>query len=313
MRNWLIFLLAALSACGQSSNKGPVDTPTQGKIHIAVDEAFSPLIAAEINAFQGLYPKAKIIPHYVSETKAYEMLMADSVRLVISSRDFSDSERNFFKEKTIKPNSLKVATDAIGIVLHPAKTDSLLKMSELRNLLTSGSEKSAVLVLDKVGSSNERIFFQRMGIDKNSAAIKIHYAGGDREVINYVNAHPEAIGCMGVNWISDSDDPLQMRFKSGIRVAALMPDSVEKLLSSEPDKHGEDYFQPLQAYLAQGFYPLTREVWVCSREARSGLGTGFLAWLSSDKGQRVVLKAGLLPATMPIRVVKIRKDNDLSN
>jgi phosphate transport system substrate-binding protein len=313
MRNWLIFLLAALSACGQSGNKGPVDTPTQGKIHIAVDEAFSPLIAAEINAFQGLYPKAKIIPHYVSETKAYEMLMADSVRLVISSRDFSDSERNFFKEKTIKPNSLKVATDAIGIVLHPAKTDSLLKMSELRNLLTSGSEKSAVLVLDKVGSSNERIFFQQMGIDKNSAAIKIHYAGGDREVINYVNAHPEAIGCMGVNWISDSDDPLQMRFKSGIRVAALMPDSVEKLLSSEPDKHGEDYFQPLQAYLAQGFYPLTREVWVCSREARSGLGTGFLAWLSSDKGQRVVLKAGLLPATMPIRVVKIRKDNDLSN
>jgi phosphate transport system substrate-binding protein len=313
MRNWLILLLAVLSACGQSGNKGPVDTPTQGKIHIAVDEAFAPLIAAEINAFHGLYQKANIIPHYVSETKAYEMLMADSVRLVISSRDFSESERNFFKEKTIKPSSLKVATDAIGIVFHPAKTDSLLKMSELRNLLTSSSEKSAVLVLDKRGSSNERIFFQRMGMDKSKVAIKIHYAGGDREVINFVNTHPEAIGCMGVNWISDSDDPLQMRFKSGIRVAALMPDSVEKLLSSEPDMHNEDYFQPLQAYLAQGFYPLTREVWVCSREARSGLGTGFLAWLSSDKGQRVVLKAGLLPATMPIRVVKIKKDNDLSN
>ena len=100
MRNWLILLLAVLTACGQSSSKGPVDTPTQGKIHIAVDEAFAPLIAAEINAFQGLYQMANIVPHYVSETKAYEMLMADSVRLVISSRDFSESERNFFKEKT---------------------------------------------------------------------------------------------------------------------------------------------------------------------------------------------------------------------
>lgn len=186
-------------------------------------------------------------------------------------------------------------------------------MSELKSLLTNPAGKKTVLVLDKVGSSNERILLNRLGLQKSGPAIKIHYAGGDREVINYVNAHPEAIGCMGVNWISDSDDPLQMRFKSGIRVAALMPDSVEQLLEKEPGLHEEDYFQPLQAYLAQGFYPLTREVWVCSREARSGLGTGFTAWLSSDKGQRVVLKAGLLPATMPIRVVKIKKDNDLSN
>jgi len=314
MRNWFIFLLAALSACGQSGNKGPVDTPTQGKIHIAVDEAFSPLIAAQINAFQGLYPKAKIIPHYVSETKAYEMLMADSVRLVISSRDFSESERSFFKEKTIKPSSLKVATDAISLVLNQQHSDSTLKMSELKEILLgvkAGIYKS--LVLDKAGSSNEITLLKKLGIQGKDIQLKIVYAGGDREVINYVNANPESIGCMGVNWISDSDDPLQMRFKSGILVAALMPDSVEKLLETEPELHDEDYFQPLQAYLAQGFYPLTRDVWVCSREARSGLGTGFIAWLSSDKGQRVVLKAGLLPATMPIRIVKIKKDNDLSN
>ena len=311
----LVFIaFLSLLSCGGSSSKGPSDTPTQGKIHIAADEAFAPLIAAEINAFQGLYPKAKIIPHYVSETKAYELLMADSVRLVISSRDFLPEERTFFKEKTIKPTSMKVATDAIGLVLNQQHTDSTLKMSELKEILmgvTAGRWRS--LVLDKAGSSNEITLLKKLGIKANDIRLKIIYAGGDREVINYVNAHPESIGCMGVNWISDSDDPLQMRFKSGILVAALMPDSVENLLAKEPELHDEDYFQPLQAYLAQGFYPLTRDVWVCSREARSGLGTGFIAWLSSDKGQRVVLKAGLLPATMPIRVVKIKKDNDLSN
>jgi phosphate transport system substrate-binding protein len=118
---------------------------------------------------------------------------------------------------------------------------------------------------------------------------------------------------MGVNWISDSDDPTQMRFKNGIRVAGLMPDSVEELLKVKPEEHKDDYFQPLQAYLAKGFYPLSRDMMVCSREAKSGLGTGFIAWLASDKGQRVVLKAGLLPATMPVRIVKIKKDNDLTN
>jgi len=307
-------LLSGLLSCAGGGSKGPADTPTQGKIHIAADEAFAPLIAAEINAFHGLYPKAKIIPHYVSETKAYELLMADSVRLVISSRDFLPSERAFFKEKTIKPNSLKIATDAIGLVLNQEYGDSTLKISELKEILTGGKNGPfKALVLDKAGSSNEITLLSKLGIPKAAIRLNVLYAGGDREVINFVNAHPESIGCMGVNWISDSDDPLQMRFKSGIRVAALMPDSVEKLLIGEPGLHDEDYFQPLQAYLAQGFYPLTREVWVCSREARSGLGTGFTAWLSSDKGQRVVLKAGLLPATMPIRVVKIKKDNDLTN
>jgi phosphate transport system substrate-binding protein len=325
MKNLISFIgiSIALFSCGNSGKKGPTDTPTQGVIHIAADEAFAPIVAAEINAFHGLYPKAKIIPHYVTEQDAYRLLMADSVRLVISSRDFTEAERQFFKEKTIRPTSLKIATDAIGIVLHPENQDTLLKFSELKKRLISkdffwransrkGAQAAPLIVLDKEGSSNEMNLMQLLGIQPKEIPHRIHYAGGDREVINFVNSHPEAIGFMGVNWISDSDDPLQMRFKSGVKVVALMPDSVEKLLASEPDLHSDGYFQPLQAYLAQGFYPLIRPVMVCSREARSGLGTGFIAWLSSDKGQRVILKAGLLPATMPIRVVKIKKDNDLT-
>ena len=92
-----------------------------------------------------------------------------------------------------------------------------------------------------------------------------------------------------------------------------MPDSIAKILKVNELAASEEYYQPLQAYLSLGFYPLTRDVMVASREARSGLGTVFIAWLTSDKGQRVVLKAGLLPATMPIRIVKIKHDSDLSN
>lgn len=313
-----------LAGCGQSEKKEVSDSPTQGKIHIAVDEAFAPIVKAEISAFEGLYTKARIIPHYVTETEAFRLLMADSVRLVLCSRDFTDAERSFFKEKKIKPTSLKIAMDALGVVLHPTNPDSNITISQLKNLVAGkipdwktlsgkGIGQKPLIVLDKKGSSNELNLLRLLGLNTGQLSDQISYAGGDREVINFVNAHPEAMGFMGVNWISDSDDPLQMRFRNGIRVAALMPDSVEKLLTREPELHEEDYFQPLQAYLAQGFYPLTRPLMVCSREARSGLGTGFMAWLSSDKGQRVILKSGLLPATMPIRVVKIKKDNDLTN
>ena len=320
---FLVLTIVAVS-CNQPGKKSPTDSPTQGKIHIAVDEAFLPLIATEIMAFQGLYKNAKVIPHYVDEKKAFDLLLADSVRLVISGRDFTDAEKDYFKKQTITPRSLKIATDALGMVLNLSNPDSMLTTKQVAQILTTpgfawkslsgkGINKEPVLVLDKEGTSNYYGLLQLLNINDKDIQLKKVFAGGDREIINYVNLHPEAVGFMGVNWISDEDDPTQTRFKNGIRVAYLMPDSIAGLLEKNPTSVSEEYYQPLQAYLAQGFYPLTRDVIVCSREARSGLGTGFTAWLASDKGQRIVLKAGLLPATMPIRIVKIKKDNDLTN
>jgi phosphate transport system substrate-binding protein len=326
MKNFLLgsTLLVLLAACDNgSSKKGPIDTPTSGKIEIAVDEAFLPVIASQITAFKGHYPKANIIPRYVSEEKAFELLLKDSVRMVISGRTFNDEEKAYFKSITITPKSMKIATDALGVVLNLSNPDSMLTKKQLKQVLTEenftwkkiskkGIDMPAELVLDKEGTSNYHALLELLEIKDSDIKIKKTFAGGDREVINYVNQNSCAIGFMGVNWISDSDDPTQTKFKNGIRVAYLMPDSIADLLEQYPNQYNEEYYQPLQAYLAQGFYPLTREVIVASREARSGLGTGFTAWLASDKGQRIVLKAGLLPATMPIRIVKIKNTNDLS-
>jgi phosphate transport system substrate-binding protein len=319
-----LFLLLPFVSCTDSGKKGPTDTAVSGTIHIAVDEAFLPIMATEITSFQGHYPKAKIIPHYVSEEKAFRLLLADSVRMVVTGRTFNAEEKAYFKSITITTKNLKIATDALGVVLNKSNPDSMLTMRQLKQILTQpnltwknvsgkGLNNKPELVLDKEGSSNYFALLNLLNVKDEEIKLKRVYAGGDREVINYVNLHPGSIGFMGVNWISDEEDPTQTRFKNGIQVAYLMPDSIAELLEKHPLETNEEFFQPLQAYLAQGFYPLTRDVIVSSREARTGLATGFTAWLAGDKGQRIVLKSGLLPATMPIRIVKIKKDNDLTN
>jgi phosphate transport system substrate-binding protein len=321
---FLAALQFLLSCESDSKKKTPVDTPVSGTIHIAVDEAFTPVMLSEIAAFQGHYPKARIIPHYVSEEKAFGLLLKDSVRMVVASRTFNQEEKDYFKSITISPKSLKIATDAIGLVLHKSNPDTLLTLDQIRSILSNpvlkwnqisgkGKQISPELVLDRQGTSNYISLLRILKVKESDIKIRKVFAGGDREVINYVHDHPEALGFMGVNWISDPEDPTQTRFKNGIRVAHLMSDSIAKLMAKDPALFDESYYQPLQAYMVQGFYPLTREVWVSSREARSGLATGFTAWLASDKGQRVVLKAGLLPATMPVRIIKIKKDNDLTD
>jgi phosphate transport system substrate-binding protein len=52
-------------------------------------------------------------------------------------------------------------------------------------------------------------------------------------------------------------------------------------------------------------YPLVLGIYVLSREARAGLGTGFTAFLNSDKGQRIILRTGLSPASMPPQSVNL--------
>ena len=68
---------------------------------------------------------------------------------------------------------------------------------------------------------------------------------------------------------------------------------------------GDDYFyQPYQAYLATKQYSLIRSVYTISREPRAGLATGFASFIMSDKGQKIFLKAGLMPANAPVRIIQ---------
>ncbi|MGC4021621.1 MAG: hypothetical protein QM734_06615 [Cyclobacteriaceae bacterium] len=70
----------------------------------------------------------------------------------------------------------------------------------------------------------------------------------------------------------------------------------------------DEYLKPYKAYILIKKYPLSRDIFIISREAHSGLGTGFLAYVASEKGQKIVLKAGLVPATAPVRLVQINRE-----
>ena len=104
------------------------------------------------------------------------------------------------------------------------------------------------------------------------------------------------MGVIGVNWISDIDDSVSNNFRHTIKVVAL---------KDEASSEYHDFYQPYQAYIALNQYPLVRDVYLISRESRIGLGTGFASFVAGDQGQRIIRLAGLLPATMPVRIIKL--------
>jgi phosphate transport system substrate-binding protein len=134
---------------------------------------------------------------------------------------------------------------------------------------------------------------------KNSAISSNHSAlEHNQDVINYVTERKDIIGVIGVSWLSDKDDSTMMSFLKKVRVMALSKDSIATWDNS---------YQPYQAYIAHGNYPLFRNIYAIDADPRRGLTTGFTAFLASDRGQRIILKTGILPATQPYRIINAKK------
>jgi phosphate transport system substrate-binding protein len=197
------------------------------------------------------------------------------------------------------------AYDAVAIVVNPANPDTAMSVSTLAQILsgkqakwTSGpmAGQEIVPVFDDPNSSNVNFLRQRLNLKELSP--KTTSSGRHAAVIDYVSHTPGAIGVIGVWFISDVDNARSRQFRQDVRIVALS--------EKEPATEANAY-QPYQAYLSQNKYPLRREVYLLSGEYHTGLGTGFISWATSDKGQRIILKSGLLPASMPVRVVDFKK------
>lgn len=70
----------------------------------------------------------------------------------------------------------------------------------------------------------------------------------------------------------------------------------------------ENSFKPYQAYLALNQYPLTRNVYILLNDPKSGLPSGLSSFLTDFRGQRIILKSGLVPATAAVRIVNVQDE-----
>ena len=115
----------------------------------------------------------------------------------------------------------------------------------------------------------------------------------NEEVIKYVAENNGMIGVIGMNWIYQA--PLELQ------------DMVNKInILSVKDVNGTAYFSPTQDNLASGNYSLARHLYIINCQGYSGLGMGFASFLGGERGQRIILKSGLVPEHFPSRKIVIR-------
>lgn len=311
-RRCFLYLLLSLvlASCKQTSKvQGDDETLSSGKITIAVDESFKPIMEEELQVYQALTPEAEVTPIYCSEVEAVRLLLKDSVRLVIANRRLTDKELASFHARKFFPESIRMAVSGLALITNPHNTDSLITTEQFRDILTGKiSDWTALNPASKLGKI--------LVVFDNPNSGTIHYAidsicegrklgtglaakKTNEEVINFVSSTPGAMGVIGANWIGSDADTTRLSFNESVRVMAVSDSHRATIANS---------YKPYQAYLALRQYPLTHDVFILINDPRGALPTGLMTFLTSDRGQRIILKSGLVPATQPVRLVDVKDE-----
>lgn len=304
--NCLIIALVAVS-CGIGGGV-PEETPTRGNIKIMADESFQPIISAEISTFTAIYTDATITASYKPEQEIINDFMHDSVKVIVSSKKLTDDQVQYLRDSLIVARTTTFAYDALALVTNKKNNDTLIRYDQIKKIFTgevltwSDLEPKSQLgdihvIFDNTKSGNIRYFKELFEVSDNLPG-NFFAVNSNAEVIDFVSRNEDALGIVSVNWISDKDDPTSMSFLEQVNVVAI----------SKQYFNDNTYYRPYQGSIYEKSYPFVREVYFISRETFKGLGSGFIQWATAEQGQRIVLKSGIVPATMPIRLVQIKTE-----
>lgn len=281
--------------CGQPG-KEHTNTPTSGVLNMGSDDSYKPTVDAEIQVFQALYNNTKINVKYEPEDSLFNDLMRDSVRLIVAGRELTGQEQVYFKDKELFPEQVKIATDAVALIVNNDNPDTMLTVDKIKAIFKGDSTWDApgkgkiTVVFDHANSSNSRYIRENL-IHGNNFPPYCFALNGNPQVIDYVSKNKQALGIIGVNWVSNDYDSATDGFLNKVKIVWVS--------ATKDGRH----FQPYQYYIKTGDYPLCREVYMIKTEPYMGLGSGFMAFVTSDRGQRIILREGILPATVPTHII----------
>jgi phosphate transport system substrate-binding protein len=283
-------LLLLLSACN-NKKQAAVDTPNEGTIHISVEQSFKPFIDEQVKVFASSYPKANIMVHYKSEIECMKDLVEDSTRMVIVTRGLEKKEQEGFKTQLgFNPTFGILAYNAVAVIVHQQARDTVFTMKDLQDRLTG--KKEGKVVMDGNNLTGVVRFIKDSLAKNNTLGKNVMAAEGSEAVIEYVAAHPDAIGFVGMNWIADTYDQKQAMYREKVKTGL-----VECTLCIE-----KGYFShPSPSTISQGQYSLSLPIYFILKENSPGLGSGFLNFMSLERGQLIFRRSFLVPAKMSFK------------
>ena len=287
----LVVLLFSVSGCKQNTKVLPADQYHNGHIVIACDNDFRYVMEQQREVFESAYPGASITFEYMSDAEIMNKLYNRELQEAVIGRQLTAEELEALTRiDSTHPREHLMAKDALAFIVGNTSPIKSLNYERLfSNEQQMLNNDNFTFVFDGKQTSLVKSFQLFSGVNKS---LKVFALDSIQAVIDYVNQHDGAIGAIPYAKISDEDNPQMQQLLKNVNII-----SVEK-----KDSTGRTTVSVAsEADISIGAYPFIRPLnyVICNPYER--VGTGFANFIFKKQGQKIFLKAGLIPTTMPER------------
>jgi phosphate transport system substrate-binding protein len=273
--------------------------PTMGTLDIAADTTMRSIVEQEQEIFERNYKYAHLHIRYMNEHDLFNAFLMDSIKVIMSNRPLTPEEDSFCRQQNSIPRQTIFATGAVAFIQNENATDTTYVYEDLLEKMRDENSGN-VFVLENAKSGITLELLKWMNLEQLP---KHFYAlSTKQEVLDYVDSHPNAFGIVDYTDISDSDSAYT---KDVLRKYRLLG------VTRPVDSTQVGFVQPFQYNLQERKYPFTRDLYFISRTGKEDVGTGFASFICGEIGQKIILKAGLLPKFQTERYIEFNYMDDI--
>jgi len=269
-----------------------------GEVVIACDQDFQYVMEQQREVFEAAYPGATIRFKYMSDGAVMEALYRHEFQEAIIGRKLLPNEyEKLTQVDSVRPREHLMAKDALVFIVGKQSSIKQLNFESLFSLEGNNAGKSNYsFVFDSKQTGLIKSFqaFKNM-----NSGLKVFALDSLEAVINYVNTHDDAVGCLPFAKVSDDYNPAMQQILKNVNVLAVeKKDSTGRTIVNRAS----------QAEIAINEYPFIRPLNYIICNPMERVGTGFVNFLFKNQGEKIFLKSGLIPMTMPERDFIINSD-----
>ena len=313
-----IFSSLLFISCRSGEKKYYGTTSTSGTITLMCDNSFENIMEQEISVFEYIYPKAHILARYIPQQDAIDSLMQGKSKAIVVARDLTKQERDYLTQKRYVVKSHKIAVDALALIVNPENTMDVITKEELSDILLGKVKNWNELEPNKTGDI--KVVFD----DESSSTVKymrdslmngqkfgdnVFAQGSIQGVFDAVKQHKNAIGVIGVSWITSdmkqnisSEELTKQITDEAPSTVAQFDNSVKVLRVMNKSAVA---CKPYQQNIYDGSYPLFRQIYMIITSQNGTLQHGFYSFVTSRNGQKIILKTGIMPAVIQPQIVEL--------
>jgi phosphate transport system substrate-binding protein len=282
-KNIVLILLAAIILI---SCKEPVESPTKGTLTCYVDESLYKLLQTERDTFVAMYPQSKIELVKTTAREGVAAMLNGEAKMFVSSRILNDEEKTFYDKTKPTVRSFKFCYDAVVPVVKEKESADKITMDDIKKMLSGELNKFQIFIPEKNSGVYE---FLKTNVLENKDPVNVSVVKSEEDVLDKVKSSPKALGFIGLNTLS------------GVKGVKIL--NVGKHVEGKDEP---EYYYPYVGYLVSEVYPLQRLTAIIINDV-GGVASGFSTFLTWNKGQELVAKNDLGPATVPVKMVQTNR------